>query len=301
MWKRMLDLYDRALLELKYSSQNFDEIADNLKQTKVVCNHVGLGSCLTSMTSGGLGLVAAALFFTPMGPPMMLSSLPLGGTATAITTGKHYFETYSKGHQTANKNIALAAMVSSLLEATAVLRDAKSLVDENNNMDCDYDSNGSDSSSDEDDVSVEEVKIPVKDKSNSDSNGEITKEITKENDKGNIKVNVETNGKKKKANIEKVTVGKATIAADEADISTSKNEKNKPRARSSDYFMAASTARLARFMIADLSRIRSKYSRNEVSDINTEENEIMEKNVNEIEKMLNQDKIRDSIVASKED
>lgn len=159
--KRMLELYDRALLELKHSSQSFDEIAHKMQQTKKVSNTVGLGSCLTSMSSGVTGLVAAALFFTPAGPPMVLASLCLGGAATAITSGNHWVEQFSKDHQTANKNIALAAMMNSLLEATSVLRDARSLTDDSNNMEFDeseYHSDKSDSFSDEDDEDGDEFK-----------------------------------------------------------------------------------------------------------------------------------------------
>lgn len=75
----MIDLYDRTLLLLKYSSQYIDSVADSLEQTMVKQNRVSLGGSSAGIVSGALGIAAAATILTPVGPPLLVASLLFGG------------------------------------------------------------------------------------------------------------------------------------------------------------------------------------------------------------------------------
>jgi len=145
--RRLLILYDRALLALRHSSQSFDDNArSQLVQTKWHKEGMGIGSHVTNIASGVTGIAATAVFMTPMGPWLLLTSLALGGIATAVGSGSYFVERMCPSTQQAEQTIALASMVDSLLEATAILRQAQitggmppanSLGDDESEMDLD--------------------------------------------------------------------------------------------------------------------------------------------------------------------
>jgi hypothetical protein len=122
--ERMVDLYDRAVLLLKYSSQYIPDIATQLEGTQERQNKVGLGSSSAGVVSGILGIAAAATIITPAGPPLLIASLLFGGSATAITTGTEARNYYSEPNQIASKIQALHGMVHAILRVTSTLRDA---------------------------------------------------------------------------------------------------------------------------------------------------------------------------------
>jgi hypothetical protein len=76
---RMIDLYDRTALLLKYSSQYIDGAAASLEDTKFRQNKIGVGGSTAGLMSGALGIAAAATILTPAGPPLLIASLLFGG------------------------------------------------------------------------------------------------------------------------------------------------------------------------------------------------------------------------------
>jgi hypothetical protein len=122
--ERMIDLYDRAVILLKYSSQYIPDVAQQLEGSKERQNKVGVGSSSAGMVSGILGIAAAATIITPAGPPLLIASLLFGGSATAISTGTEARNYYSEPHQLASRIQALHGMVHAILRVTSTLRDA---------------------------------------------------------------------------------------------------------------------------------------------------------------------------------
>jgi hypothetical protein len=76
---RMIDLYDRTALLLRYSSQYIDGAAASLEDTKFRQNKIGVGGSTAGLMSGALGIAAAATILTPAGPPLLVASLLFGG------------------------------------------------------------------------------------------------------------------------------------------------------------------------------------------------------------------------------
>jgi len=122
--ERMIDLYDRALLLLNYSSQFIDEIADRLEDSTERHNKVGVGSSSVGLVSGALGVVAACVVFTPAGPPLLIAALVFGGSATAVQTGSDAMKYFSEPNRIADRIIALHGMLESVLNTTTHFRDA---------------------------------------------------------------------------------------------------------------------------------------------------------------------------------
>eukprot|EP00567_Pseudictyota_dubia_P010231 CAMPEP_0197434880 /NCGR_PEP_ID=MMETSP1175-20131217/2536_1 /TAXON_ID=1003142 /ORGANISM="Triceratium dubium, Strain CCMP147" /LENGTH=872 /DNA_ID=CAMNT_0042963739 /DNA_START=131 /DNA_END=2746 /DNA_ORIENTATION=+ len=120
----MVDLYDRSLLLLRYSSQYIDSVAEALENSKEQQNKIGLGSSGAGVVSGVLGVAAAATIFTPAGPPLFVASLLFGGGATAVQTGSEAINYFSEPKKIADRVIALHGMVLSILRVTSALRDA---------------------------------------------------------------------------------------------------------------------------------------------------------------------------------
>ena len=137
---QVVDSYDRAIIVLKYLRQFIDSTCDELEQTAVRDNKIGLGSSATGLVSGVTGLTVAAIHFaamssavsivaaatvlTPVGPPLLLASIALGGTAAAASSGSEAVSYYSEPNQLANRIVALHELVHSLLKVTVTLRDA---------------------------------------------------------------------------------------------------------------------------------------------------------------------------------
>uniref|UniRef100_A0A6U6LAX8 PDZ domain-containing protein n=1 Tax=Odontella aurita TaxID=265563 RepID=A0A6U6LAX8_9STRA len=120
----MVDVYDRAVLMLRYSAQFIDSIADALDRATKRNDKVGLGSSATGLVSGVTGVVGAATIFTPVGPPLLIASLFFGGSATAVQTGSEAVNYFSEPNKLADKIIALHVMVASLLETMNTLQSA---------------------------------------------------------------------------------------------------------------------------------------------------------------------------------
>lgn len=120
----MIDVYDRTLLLLRYSSQYVDDIAAALEENTERSNKVGLGSTSAGIVSGITGVAAAATILTPAGPPLLIASLFFAGSATAVSAGNEAVNYFSEPNQLANRIIALHAMIKSLLRVTNALRDA---------------------------------------------------------------------------------------------------------------------------------------------------------------------------------
>ena len=120
----MVDIYDRILLLLTYSSQFMKEVAASLQESTVVQNKVGIGSSSAGIVSGVLGVAAAATILTPAGPPLLIASLFFGGSATAVQTGTEVRNYYSEANRLADRVLTLHGMLQNILKVTSTLRDA---------------------------------------------------------------------------------------------------------------------------------------------------------------------------------
>ncbi|GAX26148.1 hypothetical protein FisN_18Hh264 [Fistulifera solaris] len=120
----LLDVYDRVVLLLTYSSQYIPTVAEQLEQSKQRQNKIGLGSSSVGMVSGALGIAAAATILTPVGPPLLVASLLFGGGSTAVQTGSDAMHYYSEPQQLAKRILALHSMLWNILHITSILRDA---------------------------------------------------------------------------------------------------------------------------------------------------------------------------------
>jgi len=120
---RLLDIYDRALLLLQYSSQFIPDICASLEQGTKTQNRVGLGSSGAGILSGVLGIVSAVTILTPAGPPLLIASLLFGGSATAVQTGTEVRLHLSEPNQLANKLLAMHSICWNILKVIDCFRD----------------------------------------------------------------------------------------------------------------------------------------------------------------------------------
>ncbi|GKY92023.1 hypothetical protein MPSEU_000173900 [Mayamaea pseudoterrestris] len=120
---RMMDIYDRALLLLRYSSQYVPATATALEDSMIKTNRVNVGSSGAGVVSGVLGVCAAATILTPVGPPLLVASLLFGGSATAVQTSTDLRNYYSEPNQLADRVIALHGMVRSILRIVKALHE----------------------------------------------------------------------------------------------------------------------------------------------------------------------------------
>jgi len=121
---RMVDIYDRVMLILKYSAQYIDEVATQLEISSKRNDRFGIGGASSGLASGIAGVAAAAAIFTPAGPPLLIASLLFGGTAQACYTGSKTVNYYSSPRRLASKIIAYYNLCKSVLLVTCILRDA---------------------------------------------------------------------------------------------------------------------------------------------------------------------------------
>jgi len=133
---RIIDLYDRTLILLRYSSQFIDEIASQLEQSKDQQNKVAASSSSVGMVSGALGVAAAAAIYTPAGIPLLVASLLLGGSATAFQAGTEVRSILSGPNQLADRILALHGMARSILRIISIVRDGLSKTDEQRDTAC---------------------------------------------------------------------------------------------------------------------------------------------------------------------
>jgi hypothetical protein len=118
---RMLEVYDRALIVLKYSAQYIDSVASSLEQNTSRHNFVGLGSSATGVIAGGLGVAAAATIFTPVGPPLLLASILFGGGATAVNAGSEAVNYDCEPNKMADRIITLDSILTSINRLPAAM------------------------------------------------------------------------------------------------------------------------------------------------------------------------------------
>ena len=121
---RLMELYDRSVLLLRYSTRFIKEIADALDQSAQTQNRISVGSSSVGIVSGILGVASAVAIFTPAGPPLLIASLLFGGSATVVQTGTEVRLHLSQPNQLADKIIALHGVCWNILKVVDTLRDA---------------------------------------------------------------------------------------------------------------------------------------------------------------------------------
>ena len=119
----LVDLYDRAVLLLQYSSQFMLQVAASLEESTKHHNKVGVGGSSVGLVSGVLGVAAAACILTPAGPPLLIASLVFGGSATVVQTGSEAMKYLSEPNQLADRMMALHGMIQSILSTTMSMRE----------------------------------------------------------------------------------------------------------------------------------------------------------------------------------
>lgn len=127
----MLDVYDRALLILRYSSQYIDQIATSLKHSTKRNNRIGFGSSATGLVSGITGVAAAATIWTPVGPPLLLASILFGGGATAVSASSEAVNYRSEPNKMADRIIVLHGMVHSISSLVMIYDDDNGTLPDN--------------------------------------------------------------------------------------------------------------------------------------------------------------------------
>ena len=122
--QRLLDLYQRACILLQYCAPYMLTTAEQLEaQTKQHNEIAGVGGSSVGLASGILGVAAACTILTPMGPPLLLGSLVMGGSATAVQAGGEAYKYYSEPNQLANRIMTLKSIVNMLLEKFQAMRE----------------------------------------------------------------------------------------------------------------------------------------------------------------------------------
>ena len=149
----MLEVYDRALLVLLYSTQFIDEVAASLRGNTSRHNKIGLGSSATGVVAGSLGVAgkyrdrqgvyswsgrskptisfflsssAACTIFTPVGPPLLLASILFGGGATAVNAGSEAVNYRCEPNKMADRILTLHSIISSIADLPKAMdQDAK--------------------------------------------------------------------------------------------------------------------------------------------------------------------------------
>jgi len=121
----MLEVYDRAMLILKFSMQYIDDVAKALEDNTSRHNKVGLGSSATGVMAGGLGVVAAVTILTPVGPPLLLASILFGGSATAVNASSEAVNYRCEPNKMADRILTLHSVIMciSRLPATMDMQD----------------------------------------------------------------------------------------------------------------------------------------------------------------------------------
>jgi hypothetical protein len=112
----MLDVYDRSLLILIYSSRFIEEISTGLEHITKRNNRIGLGSSATNLASGIVGVAAAVTIFTPAGPPLLIASILFGGGATAASAGSEAVNYHSSANKMADTIISLHGILHSIAD-----------------------------------------------------------------------------------------------------------------------------------------------------------------------------------------
>ena len=163
----MMDAYDRALLLLKYSCQShvLDVLLEDLEDTKHAHNHVNLGSSGMGLLSGITGMgavgaqaaaaVGALTMLSPAGPPLLIASILLGGSAAVATSSTEAYAHFSQANQLANRILSLHTL---LVNLTVMVEELKQQNDDDDTVQKSQTLPVvGDDDDDDDDASVEEV------------------------------------------------------------------------------------------------------------------------------------------------
>jgi hypothetical protein len=108
---RLVHLYDRALLLLKYYNLEMEDIITHLEESMKQTNKMVVGGSSVGLVSGVLGVAAACTALTPVGPPLLMASLVCGGSAVAVHSGSEALRYFSESHDMADQIIALYGMM----------------------------------------------------------------------------------------------------------------------------------------------------------------------------------------------
>jgi hypothetical protein len=122
---QLMEVYDRALLMLRYTTQYVESVAEALEQSQKRQHRVGLGTSSAGIVSGVLGIVSAATILTPVGPPLLIASFVFGGTATLSQTGseiKHHY--FSEPKRIADQIFGIHGVLVNILRIASAIRDA---------------------------------------------------------------------------------------------------------------------------------------------------------------------------------
>lgn len=131
---RILEVYDRVLLILKYSSQFINETVAALRKNSSRHNKIGLGSSTIGVAAGGLGVAAAATIMAPIGGHLLLASLLFGSGATFANAGSEAFNYRCEPRVMADRIMALYSIVNSISRIPAVMDGmSEDLIDNKNN------------------------------------------------------------------------------------------------------------------------------------------------------------------------
>jgi len=117
----MLEVYDRAVVILKFSVQFIDDVAIALEQNTSRHNKVGLGSSATGVMAGGLGVAAAVTIFTPVGPPLLLASILFGGSATAVNASSEAVNYRCEPNKMADQILTLYSIITCISQLPATI------------------------------------------------------------------------------------------------------------------------------------------------------------------------------------
>jgi hypothetical protein len=119
----LIDIYDRAILLLKFSSQYIEDLILSLEESALTTHKWSITGNASGMVSGALGMAAAATIFTPAGSSLLLASLLMGGGATAVQMGAEARTHFSEPHRLAHRIFALSTIAQALLGVVSTLRD----------------------------------------------------------------------------------------------------------------------------------------------------------------------------------
>jgi hypothetical protein len=114
LMNHMLDVYDRAWLILKYSSQFMEEISTTLEESSKSKDKYSLGSSATGFVGGLVGVAGALTIWTPAGVPLLLASVVFGSAGAATSAGSEAMFNRSSANKAADTIITVHGMLKSL-------------------------------------------------------------------------------------------------------------------------------------------------------------------------------------------
>jgi len=112
---QMIDVYDRVLLLLRYSTQFIDPLIAQLEDTEALDNNIGLTTSGVNMLSGALSIAGAATILTPAGLPLLMASLFFGGSSAAVQVGQKAARYFRDPNKVADRIIVVHGMLMAVL------------------------------------------------------------------------------------------------------------------------------------------------------------------------------------------